>query len=161
MRKIIFVLILLSVSGCVSHYKAPIDEPTALLELNSNVWPVIVQHFEDEQCTAGPNGIRLSYLHPTFGDQPSGTSKTIAANREFLVSFQKVHHNAYTSGWECTVTGIFHPKAGTTYKATYHFEGSNCYLGILRKEVRGERVDYVPETSYRRSGKNCVNSSTD
>jgi len=142
--KLQWLPLLLALTACASYYVAP-EGPTAILQLDSNTSPVFVQHFKNAKCEKAPEGTRISYLHPSFGDQ-TGVTKTIAAGEPFLITFHKAHLSPYTSGMECTVSGIFIPEPGKSYRAVFRFDGHGCQLGVL--ESGSAPSDYKPLKSF-------------
>lgn len=163
-NKLFIILILLLFSRCSSIYKAPIDKPTAFLELDSSFFPVGIAHFEDEQCTVSKNGTHLGVLTEKFDkyvDSPE-IQKTIEANRRFVLSFHVQNEYGTLPGYICTARGSFYPQPGVTYRTTFRFyqppslfDKDECYLGILRKVIHGNKVSYEPEESYQDLKNKC------
>lgn len=160
MYKLVLTSMVVLFSGCASYYEVPNNVPTALIELDSNVSPVIVQLFKDKQCKISPNGNRLSYISPRYGDQLTGTVKEIEADKPLFITFKMMHLNPYTSGWECAFTGSFNPQTGATYKAIFLFEDNRCYLKIMKKSMNAETKKYEVDPSYKKSKNICFNNIT-
>ena len=142
-KTILLIFMVVSVSSCASYYKAPANVKTAVMHFQTDMRPVIVQAFQDEECASVPHGVRLAYIDPVFVSDGKYAGPTPVEAGKLLV-FTLRKNNLPGTNWSCSVTLSFTPVAGAEYVATPNgADGGKCSAKLGRKNNGG--IDPVPD----------------
>lgn len=148
---------LVSLSGCVSIYKAPANAPTATLELTSTN-TLFVQHFLNEKCDKSPNGSRVSFMSDVAGDPIGLAIKTIEAEKPFILAWRLNTPQGMSVMASCNITGVFEPRRNATYRASFIHDvnAKKCFVQILVKDPASGKTSIEP--SFRKLPIQCANN---
>lgn len=155
----------LALTGCAQHYAAPTSGPTATLTLSATLegwgpW-LLVQNFQDERCTASPNGSRLATFTTKSlqgkGDPHGGVEKMVPAGQPAVFSYVYQDGAAgFTDTESCVVTQSFVPEAGAKYRATFRIINKACVVSVVREDG----PDYKAVDSLHKVEPSCNNGFT-
>jgi hypothetical protein len=133
MRTFTYIM-LLSCTGCASHYVAPGSLPTATVIFSSGAPStdgVMVQTFADKHCSKSQTGTRVAYFYRDLFDQPIGTAKEVTAGRDFVFTFRS-RSDTGTVATFCRLTRSFVPQAKQTYRAHFVSSSDSCDVKVTQ-----------------------------
>jgi len=128
----VLLISLMTLFGCASYYKAPANQPTALMHFKANTNAVRITAYEDESCKTGPHGVRLAYLDSRYDmHKKYAVPRRVIANKKMIVTLAKIP--LPYDNWYCHVTLSFTPQENAEYLAIFRNKEGGCAANILRK----------------------------
>jgi hypothetical protein len=120
----------------------------------------MIQRFEDAQCSRSKDGVRLAFIGTVFSSGKHEGPTDVEANRDLVITTHKMHLGAtVASGWSCTTTVRFLPKAGHEYEVHFMSVKGGCKTTIyLVKTESGQKV-LTPEESAVKNEEICFSSN--
>ena len=141
----IAISVVAATAGCSSlltRYQAPSSgTPSAVLTVhNATAGGVTLWPYSDAAHCKG-----LLQVAATFNMKPDARAEIVVQAGEDV----SVGSLQRWARWMCSADATFRPESGRRYVADLLGNGSDCAIEIKREEWRGDRVEIVPEPSFR------------
>ena len=141
MRVLSYLLVVLSLTGCVTTYVPPSQDGNATIEFRGS--SIQGSHFymfpEGRDCS----GKAIIPAENNFHN-PGAKPLIVAADREFAIMVVTVRWPKY-----CQVITSFAPRADANYVVVADNNSEHCSMDVFQREQSGSQSKLVPKSSQR------------